>query len=169
MLKDRLSDVRKKILILGLGNDVLGDEGLGMKIADDLKNKQVFPGVEYETAYTGGLNLLDYIDGFDAVLIIDTTCGNNCRTGTIHHYKPETFRETLHLSSEHDTSFLTTLETGKKLGLKIPFRIDVLAIEIYRDLYLEERLSDNISGQYYKIRSEIINFIKKLYNLNTQA
>lgn len=154
-----------KILILGLGNEVLGDEGLGMKIADDLKDNRIFPGVEYRNTSAGGLNLLDYIDGFVAVIIIDTTCGNNCQTGTVHHIKPENFRETLHLSSEHDASFLTTLETGEKLGLSIPARIDILAIEINRDLFLTEKFSDNISGQYYKIRSEIINFIKKIYDL----
>ena len=155
----------KKILILGLGNEVLGDESLGLMIVNDLIVNGVFPEVEYASTYSGGLNLLDFIVGFDALLIIDTTCGNDCQPGIIHHYKPVNFRETLHLSSEHDASFLTTLETGKKLGLTIPGQIDVLAIEIYRDLYLEEKLSDNISGQYDKIRSEIINFIKKLYNL----
>lgn len=150
-----------KILILGLGNDVLGDEGLGIKIVDDFKDKGLFPDVKYEIACTGGLNLLDYINGFDTVLIIDTTCGNDCRPGTIHYYKPRTFRETLHLSSEHDASFLTVLETGKKLGFKIPDQIDILAIEIIRDLYLSENFSDNIKCQYDEIRSEIINFIQK--------
>jgi hydrogenase maturation protease len=155
----------KKILILGLGNEVLGDESLGLKIVDNLDVKRVFPGIEYAGTCTGGLNLLNYIIGSDALLIIDTTCGNNCQPGIIHHYTPGNFRETLHLSSEHDASFLTTLETGKKLGLTIPGQIDILAIEIYRDLYLEEKLSDNISVQYDKILSEIINFIKKLYDL----
>lgn len=163
MPKDRISDARK-VLILGLGNDVLGDEGLGIKIADDLKNKRVFPGVDYKHAYTGGLNLLEDIIGFDAVLIIDTTCGNDCRPGMIHHYNQGTFRETLHLSSEHDASFLTVLETGKKLGLKIPDQVDVLAIEIIRDLYLQNEFSDNIKEQYDKMRSKIINFIKKIYD-----
>jgi hydrogenase maturation protease len=161
--KDRLSDTGK-ILILGLGNEVLGDEGLGMKIVDDLKIKELFPGVEYKNADTGGLNLLDYINGFDTVLIIDTTCGNECQPGTIHHYNLETFRETLHVSSEHDASFLTVLKTGKKLGLKIPGQVEILAIEIFRDLYLQDKLSDNIKEQYDKIRSEIINFIKKIFD-----
>ncbi len=161
MPENRVSDGRK-ILILGLGNDVLGDECLGIKIADELKTNRIFPGVEYENLYAGGLNLLDYINGFDAVLIIDTTCGNDCQPGTVHHYTTGNFRETLHLSSEHDANFLTVLKTGKKLGLKMPGQIDVLAIEILRDLYLQDKLSDNIKEQYYKIRSEIINFIKNI-------
>jgi hydrogenase maturation protease len=161
--EDRICD-DKKVLILGLGNDVLGDEGLGIYITEDLKNNRVFPQAEYKNTYTGGLNLLDYITGFDAVLIIDTTCGNDCQPGTIHQYSPRTFRETLHLSSEHDASFLTVLKTGKKLGFEIPGKVDIIAIEILRDLFLTEKFSDNISGQYYKIRSEIINFIKKIYD-----
>jgi len=155
----------KKILILGLGNEVVGDESLGLILVNELRNERVFTEADYACTYTGGLNLLDYIAGFDILFVIDTTCGNECQAGTIHHYKPETYRETLHLSSEHDTSFLTTLETGKKLRLKIPGQIHVLAIEINRDLILEEKLSDIISGQYDKIRSEIIKFIKK-YTIN---
>jgi hydrogenase maturation protease len=154
----------KKILILGLGNEVLGDESLGLIMVNDLAQKGYFPETDYAFSYTGGLNILDQIEGYDSLLIIDTTCGNDCEVGTIHHYGLDNFRETLHLSSEHDASFITTLDTGKRLGLKIPGQIHIIAIEIYRDLYLAEKLSDNISGQYDKIRSEIINFIKKINN-----
>lgn len=153
------------MLVLGLGNDVLGDEGLGIKITEDIKNRRLFPEIEYRHSYTGGLDLIDLINGFDTVIIIDTTCGNDCQPGTIHHYNPEKFRETLHLSSEHDTSFLTAIATGKKLGLKIPGKIHILAIEIIRDLFLKEKFSDNIRCQYDKILSEIINFIKKISEL----
>lgn len=158
--------VSRKVLVLGLGNDVLGDEGLGIKITDDLKKSGIFPEFEFKNSFTGGLSLLDHMAGFDSVLIIDTTCGNDCRPGTIHYYNPVKFRETLHLSSEHDITFLTAVETGKKLGLKIPGYIHILAVEIIRDLYLKEDFSDNIKCQYDEIRSEIINFIKKYLNFS---
>jgi hydrogenase maturation protease len=156
------SDSKNKTLLLGLGNEVLGDEGLGQIIANDIAEKKILPEVDFIYLSTGGLNLLDYIKGYDILLLIDTACGKKYEPGTINYYSPDNFRETLHMSSEHDTSFLVMLEAGKRLGLKIPKQIHIIAIEIDCDLYLSEKLSDNISGQFDKIRSEIIKFIKKI-------
>jgi hydrogenase maturation protease len=151
---------KKKIIVLGLGNEVLGDESLGLVVVREISEEGLFPEIDFACLSTGGLNLLDYIDGYDSLLLIDTACGNNYEPGTITHYNPGNFRETLHLSSEHDVSFSVALETGKRLGLKIPKRIHIIAIEISCDLNLSQNLSDNISAQFDKIRSEIIKFIE---------
>ena len=155
--------VRKnKTLVLGLGNEVLGDESLGQLIVKDIAEKKLFPGVDFKCSSTGGLNLLEYINGYDSLFLIDTACGNKCEPGTVNYYNPGNFRETLHMSSEHDASFRITLETGERLGFAIPEQIHIIAIEIYCDLNLSEKLSDNIRGQFDKIRSEIIKFIKNI-------
>jgi hydrogenase maturation protease len=156
------SDSKNKTLILGLGNEVLGDEGLAQIIVNDIAEKNLLPEVDFACLSTGGLNLLEYINGYDILLLIDTASGEKYEPGTVNFYNPKNFRETLHISSEHDTSFLVALEAGERLGLKIPKQIHIIAIEINCDLYLSEKLSDNISGQFDKIRSEIIKFIKKI-------
>lgn len=161
-MPENKSDRKNKTLVLGLGNEVLGDEGLGQIIVNNIAEKSLFPEVDFACLSTGGLNLLEYINGYDILLLIDTACGKKYEPGTINYYNPNNFRETLHLSSEHDTSFLVALEAGERLGLKIPKQIYIIAIEIICDLYLSEKLSDNISGQFDKMRSEIIKFIKKI-------
>jgi hydrogenase maturation protease len=152
---------KHKILVLGLGNEVLGDEGLGLIIVKDLAEKSLFPGVDYNCIYSGGLDILEYISGYDSVYLIDTVCGSKENDGKVRYWSRENFRETLHLSSVHDASFLTTLETGETLGICIPEKIRIIAIEICCDLSLTEKLSDNIKVQFDKIRSEIIKFIQK--------
>jgi hydrogenase maturation protease len=156
------SDGKNKILVLGLGNEVLGDESLGLLIVNDIAESKLFPEIDFSCTYTGGLNLLEYIQGYDSLFIIDTACGNEFQAGTVQHYTCDNYRETLHMSSEHDTSFSVTLETGAKLGFRIPDHIYIIAIEIYCDLYLTEELSDNIKQQFDKIKSEIIKFIKNI-------
>lgn len=151
-----------EIMILGLGNEVLRDEGLGLKLVDDLKHSYNFPGLEYAKATCGGLEILDYIRDFKALVIIDTISTETGHPGDIYYFTPENYRETLHLSSNHDVSFLTAIKTGQTLGFKMPDKIDIIAIEIFRDLWLGEKLSDVILVKYNEILSEIINFIKNI-------
>jgi len=149
-------------LVLGLGNEVLRDEGLGLKIVDDLKYSYSFPELAYAKATNGGLEILDYIRDFKALVIIDTISTETGHPGDIYYFTTENYRETLHLSSNHDVSFLTAIETGKTLGFKMPGKIDIIAIEIFRDLWLGDKLSDVILVKYDEILSEIINFIKNI-------
>ncbi len=151
---------KNKILILGLGNEVLGDEGLGLKIVDDLKHSYTSPGLEYAKATNGGLEILEYIRDFKALIIIDTITSESGYPGEIYYFTTENFKETLHLSSNHDTSFLTTIKTGQTLGYNIPGRIDIIAINIIRNLWLCENLSNIILKKYDEILFKIINFIK---------
>jgi len=150
-----------EILILGLGNEVLGDESLGLKIVDNLMHSNTFPELEYAKATNGGLEILDYIRDFKTLIIIDTIATESVKPGKIHYFKPENYTETLHLSSNHDVNFLTAIKTGQTLGFQIPDSIDIIAIEIIRDLCLCENLSDIILEKYDEILFEIINFIKK--------
>lgn len=150
-----------EILILGLGNEVLRDEALGLKIVDDLKHLSGIPGLEYAKAVKGGLEILDYLKNYRELVIIDTISTKTGRPGDIYYFTPENYRETLHLSSNHDTSFLTTLRTGETLGLNIPEKIDIIAIEIICDLQLGQQLSSVILEKYDEILHEIMNFVRK--------
>jgi hydrogenase maturation protease len=152
---------KNKILVLGLGNEVLGDEGLGLKIVDDLKHSYTFPELEYAKATNGGLEILEYIRDFKALIIIDTITSESGYPGEIYYFTTENFKETLHLSSEHDINFLTTIKTGEILGFKIPRNIDILAVEINYNMQLGETFSHIIYNRYDEILDEILNFIRK--------
>jgi hydrogenase maturation protease len=148
-------------IVLGLGNEVLRDEGLGLKIVDDLKHTYTFPGLEYAKATNGGLEILDFIVNYRELIIIDTISTITGHPGDIYYYTPENYNETLHLSSSHDVCFLTAIKTGETLGFSMPAKIDILAIEIIRDLQLGQKLSNLILEKYDKILHEVANFIKK--------
>jgi len=148
-------------LILGLGNEVLGDEALGLKIVDDLKHSYTSPGLEYAKAANGGIEILDFINDYRELVIIDTISTNSGRPGDIYYFTPDDYRETLHLSSEHDINFLTAIKTGETLGFKIPRNIDILAVEITHNMQLGETFSHIIYNRYDEILDEILNFIRK--------
>ena len=56
-------NTEKDILILGVGNDILTDDGIGPKITVQLQNESNIPGnIHYDTAFMGGLDLLEFIN-----------------------------------------------------------------------------------------------------------
>ena len=149
------------IMVLGLGNEVLGDEGLGLKIVEDLKYSFSFPNLNYVKATRGGLEIIDYIKDYNEVVIVDTIATSKGQPGDIYYFTPENYRETLHLSSSHDVNFQTAIKTGEALGFNMPGKIDIIAIEIIHDLELGQQFSNNILEKYDEIMLEVMNFIRK--------
>jgi len=156
----------KEILILGIGNEVLGDESLALKLVHDLKSEILIPGVDYLNIFNGGLELLEHIQDYRTIIIIDTIKTRNGIPGTISEFNPGNFKETLHLSSRHDVSFLTSLNIGEKMGFCIPDEIFIIAIEINPGLTFCYDLSEEISYRYKKILTDIKNRIENYVKIS---
>lgn len=145
----------KRTLVLGLGNEILTDDSIGPRIVNDLKPQYSKQGIEFATACCGGLEIIEYIEGFDKVILIDAILTGKDIPGTVYYFKPSDFTETLHLSNLHDISFLTALSLGNTLNLKLPLDIDIIAIEILVDREFGEKLSPELSEKYPHILSSI--------------
>jgi hydrogenase maturation protease len=61
----------KKILILGIGNILLKDEGVGVRVAETMMKMELPPDVEVMEGGVKGLDLIDYIEGRDKVVVVD--------------------------------------------------------------------------------------------------
>ena len=153
------------ILILGLGNEALGDESLGIDLVKKLEIQDNFPLTDYHFSYNGGLELLDFIQGYSKLVLIDTIDSEERAEGRISVMNTEDYKETIHLSSPHDMSFKTALSLGRKLGLIIPEHIMFIAIEIIPDLTLRDNLSKNIQDNFEVILVETRNHIEQFVKI----
>jgi hydrogenase maturation protease len=61
----------KHVLILGLGNPLLGDEGIGVRVAEELKGLELPDGVAVVEGGTAGLGLIGLMEGYQRVIIVD--------------------------------------------------------------------------------------------------
>jgi hydrogenase maturation protease len=155
--------VRKKILILGIGNEILMDDGIAPKLVKQLEREEFFfKKVVYLTACTGGLDILEFIQEYDKVIFIDAIKTKGGIAGNIYHLTPENFKETLHLSNLHDISFLHALELGRKLGIKIPGEIHIIAIEIVEDLVFGNEFTPLLQACYEDIYNSVKKYIRDL-------
>ena len=119
-----------KTLVLGLGNPILGDDSVGFRVIQGLKDKFSHPGLTLMESSASGLGLLDLITGYDKVIIIDAIQTEGGQAGKIYRLNTENFSGTRHLASPHNINLATALELGKKLGIALPQQIIIFAIEV---------------------------------------
>ena len=118
-----------KTLVLGIGNPILCDDGVGIKVAHEVANQFNSPQVTVAETSAAGLSLLDSIVGYDQVIIIDAIQTKKGKAGQIYRMKPEDFSFAKHLSSPHQINLVTALELGKTLNLVMPQEITIFAVE----------------------------------------
>ncbi len=124
-----------KTLVLGLGNPILTDDGVGVLVAEAVRNRlpENTP-VEIAEVSVGGLTLMENMIGYDRVILIDAFfSGLEGKPGAFYRMTLEDLRTispTQHSASPHDASLVTALETGRRMGLTLPENITVFAIEV---------------------------------------
>jgi len=144
----------KKLLVLGMGSEILMDDGVGSRLANKLKEEDPPPGFHVETSNIGGLELLEIIKDFDQLIILDGMRGGG-DVGDLYFFSPENFRETLHLSTKHDASFLNALKVGEHIGYNLPRSIIIVGIEVEEDRCFGEFYSNNLEDRIDYIYNEI--------------
>ena len=120
----------KKTIILGVGNPILRDDGVGIHVAEELKKLIKKPGITIDNAFTGGMNLLDLIVDHDRAILIDAVKLKNKKLGDVNLFELGKI-STFHASNPHDASLLEAIGLAKKLGnSRIPNDIKIVGINI---------------------------------------
>ena len=150
-----------KTIILGVGNQILGDDGVGVHVANELKKHIQDPNVTIDEAITGGMNLLDLILGYEKAIIIDAVKTETGETGEVKRIPLADF-STMHSCNPHDVSLIEAIKMAKKLGeTRIPKEIIVIGV-LMKQIPCEfgEQLSNNIAAAVPKAVEMTLNEIK---------
>ncbi|MCG8306330.1 MAG: hydrogenase maturation protease [Cytophagales bacterium] len=157
-----MSSSESDILILGLGNDILADDGIGPKLVERLRLNMFNESLIFKTAAIGGMEIIALTVGFRQAIIIDGMKSGRANPGKVIHLTPENFVETLHLSSFHDLNFLTALEFARSVDMELPNRIDIIAVEILEDLTFSNDFSPEISRNFDRIYWEVRRLVERM-------
>ena len=112
-----------------MGNSLLSDDGVGLYIAAELRNKLNESEITVMETGVAGLSLLDLLIGYDKVIIIDAIQTVGGTAGNIYRLETEAFDTTRRTATSHDVDLTTALEFGKKAGLDLPQEIVIFAVE----------------------------------------
>ena len=138
-----------EILVLGLGNAILGDDGVGWKVAEDVgRHLQLSHAVEVDCLAVGGLGLMERMLGYSRVILVDSIQTGSCPDGTVSNLQLGDLQDPGlgHTASAHDASLSTALQAAKALGAPIPERVDIVAIEARNCHDFSEELSPRIAA-----------------------
>ena len=141
-------------LVLGIGNPILTDDGVGIKIAQKLKEGK--PELEVIETSETGIALLDLIVGRDKLIIIDSIKTEAGKPGDLYKLDLEDLRPSGDLSSSHGIGIATAFELGKELGYKMPEHISIYAVGIKNNSTFGEDCTQEVKAKIPSITLQII-------------
>jgi hydrogenase maturation protease len=140
----------KKILILGIGNLLMGDEGIGIHAIKELEKKTLVKEIDLLDGGTGGFHLMSYFQEYENIIMIDATLDKK-PAGTVSVIQPKFASDFPKALSAHDIGLKDLLEAVALLD-KLP-KIYLITISI-KDL---NNMSIELSPVVSKAMPKIIN------------
>ncbi|MCL1926773.1 MAG: hydrogenase maturation protease [Syntrophorhabdaceae bacterium] len=104
-----------KTLVLGVGNFLLKDEGVGIHAINELEKEIMPPDVSLIDGGTGGLHLLGWLQDYDRIIMIDATLDDN-PPGTIRLIHPRYASDFPPLMSAHEIGLRDIIEAMSLMG-----------------------------------------------------
>ena len=152
----------KPVLILGIGNYLMGDEGIGVHLAQILGRKIDSEDIDVVDGGTGGFHLLEYFEKYDQVILIDATLDSN-PVGTIRLIKPKFAADFPNAMSTHDIGLKDLVCSLQILGRMPDIQLFVVSIESIQQQGI--LLTPEIQSIIPALKSRIMELAEKLISL----
>jgi len=133
-------------VVIGLGNPILGDDGIGWRVADAVRARA--PEVEVDCLALGGLSLMERLVGYQRVIIIDSIQTRDGHIGQVYRLALDDLPDfsSGHSTAAHDTSLQTALKMGRAMGAQLPDQVYVVGIEAERVFDFSEELTPRVAA-----------------------
>lgn len=119
-----------KIAVVGVGNEIISDDGVGLYTAKLLKKEDLPENVSVLESERGGIYLLDVLEGYDKAIIIDAIKTEKGKLGEIYKLSLDDFTDLPKSDSLHSVDIITGLKFYSKESIKVPSEIIIYSIEV---------------------------------------
>jgi hydrogenase maturation protease len=137
-----------KSVLIGLGNPVLGDDAVGLRVAERVQRlveARPLPGASVLTSTRGGFELLDLLAGADAAIVVDCVAVPGGRPGAVRTLSVDRLAGAARLVGSHDVGLAQVVELGRLLGVPMPRRLEIVGVEADLGGRIEEHLSPRVA------------------------
>jgi hydrogenase maturation protease len=144
---------------VGLGNPILGDDGIGWRVADGLRAQ--IPDVEVACLALGGLSLMERLVGYERVIIIDSIQTRQGQVGQVYRFALDDLPDLSagHTTAAHDTSLQTALKMGRAMGAPLPDEVHIVAVEAERVYDFSEELSPEVAAAIPEATQAVVDLL----------
>lgn len=157
-----MSDAANKTLVLGLGNDILTDDAVGLKVVRELRECLAGQAtVDVRETMEMGLALLDFIVGYRALVLVDSIQTGKAAPGVLHEIDGTDLKQ-LPGPTPHFLGVGETLALGRQLGLPMPTVVRIFAIEVEDPFTLGEQLTPVLQAALPRIIQRVLAVVEEL-------
>ncbi len=153
----------QKTLIIGLGNPLVTDDSVGLRVVGALTDRLAsHPHVEIGEDYWGGLRLMERLIGYDRAIVIDAIC-TGAVPGTIFHLSPD-MMPTQRSASAHDVNLPTALDFGRRAGVHLPLDEDIhlLGIEAQDVINFSDDCTPAVAAAIPRAVEEVVRLLESM-------
>ena len=150
-----------KSLVVGLGNPILGDDGVGWKVAEEVKQQLASDSpVDIDFLSLGGISLMEHLIGYERAILIDAvTSDQEIGSVIVSNLNEMPDYSAFHITSAHDTSLQNALKLGKSMGVSLPKEVIVVGIATDHIYDFSESLSSPVARAISKATEIVINML----------
>ena len=141
-------------LILGVGNPILTDDSVGFRIVNLLKEAK--PDLTVIETTEAGLTLLELVEGYERVIIIDSVKTGHSKPGHLYELTLEQIDPSWNFCSTHGIDITMAFTLGRKLGNKLPDKLSIYGIEVEDNKNFGEKCTEEVENRIPEIVVEII-------------
>ena len=151
------------IRIIGLGNTILRDDGVGIYAVREVSRLLAESGrsamADVVESEVGGFELMELMAGWEQVILADSVQFDALEAGAVIRIEPEDLHTSLRLRSVHEIDLPTVLELGRRLGLAMPRKITIFGIQAKDPLTFGESMTAVVQDGMRKLVVQILNEI----------
>ncbi len=148
-----------RVLIMGVGNYLMGDEGVGVHAAQKLMSSGLPGYVDVLDGGTGGFHLLEYFEKYRQVILVDATLDGQ-KAGTIRLIKPKFADDFPKSMSTHDIGLRDMVNSLQLLGQIPDMHLFVVSIEFIQQQGVE--LTDEVEAALPELLNSVTELAIKL-------
>lgn len=154
---------KRKLIILGLGNIILTDDGAGIYVLRAIGEKLgETSGADLVEASAGGFNFVDLLAGYERAVIIDAIHTKSGRPGEFYELDISALKPSARLSSLHQIDFATACDLAKKIGVEFPREFAIFVMEVADEFSFGERATPAVEAAVPKMTNSVLsNLIKR--------
>ena len=146
-------------VIIGMGNPLLSDDGVGIAVAHAVAECLRYSmNLTVTELHTGGIRLMEAMAGFKRAVVVDAML-SGAAPGTVRRFDPKDFVTTKNTFSSHDTDFATAYDLGRMAGVPLPEQVSFWGIEAREFDCFGERFTTEVAaalpGAVHRIVAEI--------------
>ena len=159
-------DKSRCVLVMGVGNYLMGDEGIGVHVVQEMAKMELPDSLDLLDGGTGGLLLLSSFEAYPAVIFIDATMDGK-DTGTVSIIKPKFASDFPQALSVHDVGLKDMIESVYLMDHVPEIHLITISIKEIKPMTIE--LSKPVRNAIPRVMQSVLKMYESITSVNNDS